>query len=523
MSKDNTTADQLAQVEAARQATSDQARPETVAKCRANSALTARERIDLLLDQGSFIESGALVQPDRSNTLSLNLQAPADGLVCGSGTISQRPLHLLSQDYTVLGGSIGTVGDRKMCRLLDRAAEDGSPVVMLLEGGGHRIQDGMNAAHFSAASPVFAKLARLSGWVPSIAAIMGQGFAGPTAYAAMADLVIMIKGKSTMGMAGPALVKAGTGETIDALDLGGTRRHVGGTGIADFAVDSEEECMTIIRRYLSYLPANAGEQPPAVECTDPVDRMEDALLELVTADTRKVYDMLRAIELIADRDSVFELKPQYARNLITAFARLGGRPVGFIANQPLRKGGMLDAAACEKAAHFIAVCDAYGLPLVSLIDVPGIAIGSAAEDTGIGRRSGRLFYEMAQATVPLVSITLRKGYGGGYYAMGGGRGFNPNASFAWPTAEICAMSIEGAVDVAYRRTFEDSEDPAASRQTMIDSIRLQTDALNAASDFGIDDVIDPRHTRRRLIETFSRSAPRRPDPNSGRRRSISPI
>jgi propionyl-CoA carboxylase beta chain len=281
--------------------------------------------------------------------------------------------------------------------------------------------------------------------------------------------------------------------------------------------------MQVIRRYLSYLPANAGEPLPVIDCDDPIDRREDALLDLVSADARKVYDMTKVVELIADKGSMFELKPTYARNFITAFARLGGRPVGFIANQPLRKGGMLDAAACEKAAHFVAVCDAYGLPLVSLIDIPGLAIGSAAEDSGIGRRSGRLFYEMAQATVPLVSIALRKGYGGGYYAMGGGRGFNPSASFAWPTAEICAMSIEGAVDVAYRRKFEAAIDPAAARQQMIDEIRLQTDALNAASDYGVDDVIDPRDSRRQLIETFSRCAPRRRDQNPGRRRTISPI
>ena len=281
--------------------------------------------------------------------------------------------------------------------------------------------------------------------------------------------------------------------------------------------------MAVIRRYLSYLPSNASEAPPTMECDDPSNRTEEALLDLVPADSRQVYDMARVIELIADEGSVLELKPTYARNFITAFARLNGRPVGFIANQPLRKGGVLDVAACEKAAHFIAVCDAYGLPLVSLIDIPGLAIGPAAEDSGIGRRSGRLFFEMAQATVPLISITLRKGYGGGYYAMGGGRGFNPNASFAWPTAEICAMSIEGAVDVAYRRKYESAEDPAASRQSMIDRIRTQTNALNAASDYGIDDVIDPRDTRRHLIEVFSRCALRRPDTNPGRRRTISPI
>jgi acetyl-CoA carboxylase carboxyltransferase component len=513
----------LAKVEAARAALMDTARDAAVAKRHSQGALTARERLDVLLDEGSFRELGALVQPDRSNALSEGIEAPADGAIAGRGAVNGRSVYVLSQDYTVLGGSIGTVADRKMGRLVDQAADNGQALVLLLEGGGHRIQDGMNAAHFSAASPVFNKLARLSGWVPTVAAIMGQGFAGPTAYAAMADFVVMIKGKSTMGMAGPALVKAGTGEELDGQTLGGAARQADGTGIADLAVDTEEECLAAIAQFLSYLPENASQEAPVIPCDDPIDRRDDALLDLVSANGRQVYDMGRVIRIIADRDSVFELKPGYARNIVTCFARLGGRSVGFIANQPLRKGGKLDTAACEKAAHFIALCDAFGLPLVSLIDIPGLAIGSAAEDSGIGRRSGRLFYEMAMATVPLVSVVLRKGYGGGYYAMGGGRAFNATAAFAWPTAEICAMSIEGAVDVAYRRQVEASSDPLATRQGMIDDILQQTGALQAVEDFGLDDVIDPRKTRQILIETFNTCAPRRPDDSPPRRRSISPI
>jgi acetyl-CoA carboxylase carboxyltransferase component len=523
MTDELTSRDLLERLDTARASLTDEQRPEAVAKRRALGALTARERIDYLLDDGSFRETGGLVQPDRSNSLSENLQAPADGAVMGEGRIEGRAVQVLAQDYTVLGGSIGTVADRKMGRLIDRAVDGGHPLVMLLEGGGHRIQDGMNAAHFAAASPVFNNLARLSGWVPNVVAIMGQGFAGPTAYAALADFVVMIKDRSTMGMAGPALVKAGTGEDIDAQALGGSGRQADQTGIADIAVEDEEACLKTIQRFLSYLPSNSEESLPVVPCDDLIDRRDDELLDLVSANSRKVYDMRQVIEIIADAVSVFELKPGYARNMLTCFARLGGRPVGFIANQPLRKGGVLDAAACEKAAHFIALCDAFGLPLVSLIDIPGLAIGPAAEESGIGRRSGRLFYEMAMATVPLVSVVLRKGYGGGYYAMGGGRAFNATAALAWPGAEICAMSIEGAVDVAYRKQYESAENPQRARQSMIDDIRGQTSALQAAEDFGIDDVIDPRSTRQVLIETFNTCAPRRPDRSPPRRRSISPI
>ena len=510
-------------IEAERAAVLDEGRPEAVAKRHEKGLATARERIDRLLDRDSFREIGALVEPDRSNALNRELVAPADGAITGSGLLAGREVCVVSQDYTVLGGSIGTVADRKMGRLLGRAAERGLPFVMMLEGGGHRIQDGMNAAHFAAASPVFHDMAQISGWVPNVAAIMGQGFAGPTAYAALADFVVMIRGKSTMGIAGPALVKAGTGQEISAEELGGAERQADKAGIADLAVDSEEECLAAIRRFLSYLPSNAGQTPPVETCDDPIDRRDDALLEIVPANQRKVYDMMKVISVIADAESVFELKPGHARNLITCFARLDGRPVGIFANQPKRKSGMLDTSACEKAAHFIALCDAFGLPLVSLIDIPGISIGAAAEDTGIGRRMGRLFFELGIASVPRASVVLRKGYGGGYYAMSGGRAFDADAAYAWPTAEICAMSIEGAVDVAYRKKYLAAEDPEAARQEMIDRIRGEIGASGAASNFGIDDVIDPRHTRQRLIETFASCPPRRPDRSPPRVRPISPI
>jgi acetyl-CoA carboxylase carboxyltransferase component len=520
---DNSSHDLLQKVQTARKAVSDEGRPGAVAKRHDQGLLTARERIEGLLDEGSFREMGALVQPDRSNALNRDLEAPADGAITGSGHISGREVCILSQDYTVLGGSIGTAADLKMRRLSQRSLDRGLPLVLLLEGGGHRIQDGMNAAHFAAASPVFHKIAHLSGWVPYVVAIMGQGFAGPTAYASLADFVVMIRNTSTMGIAGPALVKAGTGQDISKEDLGGTKRQADKQGIADLAVDTELECLRVIEKYLSYLPQNASQRPPVSACTDPIDRRDDELLDLVPANSRKVYDMRKVINIIADQDSVFELKPGYARNMLTCFARLNGKPVGIFANQPLRKGGVLDVAACEKAAHFIALCDAFGLPLVSLIDIPGISIGPAAEDTGIGRRSGRLFFEMGIATVPRVSIVIRKGYGGGYYAMGGGRAFDADAAYAWPTAEICAMSIEGAVDVAFKKQYTAAEDPDAARQSIIDNIKGETGAVHAASDFGLDDIIDPRHTRQLIIETFASCPSRRPDPSPPRSRPISPI
>ncbi len=515
--------DLLKQIEIARQDVLDEGRPDAVAKRRSFDMMTARERVSALVDDGVIREFGSLVEPHRDNELNRDLVAPADGIITGTGKIDDRYVNVVAHDYTVYGGSSGKVGGLKLARAVQRSIDRGLPIVMLLEGGGHRIQDGMNAAHFAGASPVFQNMARTSGWIPSVAAMMGQGFAGPTNYSALSDFVVMVRGKATMGMAGPALVKAGTGVEISKEDLGGAKRQASQQGIADLAVDSEEECLEAVRKFLSYLPSNARAPLPIVPCDDPADRRDDSLFDLIPADSRKVYDVRKVIDVIADKDSVFELKPEFARNIVTSFMRLDGRPVGVVANQTLRKGGILDTPACEKASHFIALCDAFGLPLVFLVDVPGFSIGPSAEESGLGRRSGRLFFEIGIATVPRVSVVLRKGYGGGYFAMAGGRSFEADAAYAWPTAEICAMSIEGAVDVAFRREYQSAEDPANKRQEMIDRIKTQTAALGAARDFGIDDVIDPRDTRALLIETFNTTPRRRPDRNPPRFRAISPI
>lgn len=513
----------LQEIEAARAAVMDAGRPDAVERQHKHGKYTARERIAKISDSDSFMEAGSLVEPIRDTGFNENLVAPADGVITGSSLIDGRPVKMLSHDYTVLGGSTGKHGSSKANRTIKLAAEHGQPLVALLEGGGHRIQDGQDSRHFAGAGPVFQLLARNSGWVPMAMAMLGQGFAGPTNYTAMADFVVMVRGGSTMGMAGPALVKAGLGEDISKEDLGGAAKQADRYGLADLAVGSEDEAMEAIRRFLSYLPSNAQQPLPIIATDDPVNRAEKALLDIIPANPRKYYDVRKVIEMIADKGSVFEKKPTYARNMVTAFARLNGRPVGIFANQARHLAGMLDVKACEKASHFIALCDAYGLPLVSLIDVPGFAIGSEAEKSGLGRRSGRLMFELGQARVPFVSIVLRKGYGGGYYAMGGGQAFEADAAFAWPTAEICAMSVEGSVDVAYRRDFESAEDPAARRQELIDIFKSQLGAQRAAEGFGVDEIIDPRQTRAYLCNTFDRCPPRRPDKHPPRIRPISPI
>ncbi len=512
-------ASRLAEVEDARAALRDPARAEAIARQHKRGKKSARERIAILLDDGSFEEWGALVA-ERHGTPQ---EAPADGVITGLGRIDGRWVALIAQDFTVFGGSIGDLGADKMIRMVEQSLRLGVPLVMLIDGGGHRIQGGQDSWHFAKGGDVFHNFARLSGWAPIVTAVMGDGFAAGTNFAGLSDFVVMVRGTATMGIAGPILVKAATGEEIDKEELGGAEAQVDRFGLAHLGAEDEEEALAAIRRYLSYLPSNARAAPAALPASDPRDRRCAGLDAIVPVDTRKPYDVRKVIAEIADRGSLFEIQPGYAGNAVTAFARLDGRAVGFVANQPLRLGGMLTSPACEKIAHFVAVCDAFGLPLVYLIDVPGFSIGSAAEKSQLGRRSAKLLFELGHATVPRISLVLRKGYGLGYFAMCGGRGFGSDASLAWPTAEICAMSIEGSVDVAYRRDYEAAPDPAARRQELIDEIRAQVSPLRAAAGFGIDDIIDPAETRPKLIDILHRAPARRDNPMPAKYRSISPI
>lgn len=512
-------AERTQQVETAKAALLDPARADALARQRQRGKKTARERVAALVDDGRFEEYGALVATVDGSPLD----APADGVITGVGRIDGRPAAIISQDFSVFGGSIGHIGGQKLLRMTRLCLQSGIPLVLLLDGGGHRIQDGQDSWCYASGGPLMHDMVRLSGWAPVVTAILGDGFAAGTNFAGLSDFVIMVRGLSTMGMAGPLLVKAATGEEITKEELGGTESQVDRHGLAHNGVDTEDEALEAIRRYLSYLPTNARDAPTTVVCTDPPERRCDHFGMLVPADSRKPYDVRRVIHELADAKSVFEIQPSFAANAVTAFARLNGRSVGFVANQPARLGGILNSAACEKIAHFVAICDAFGLPLVYLIDVPGFYIGSAAEKTMLGRRSAKMLYELGQATVPRISVVLRKGYGLGYFAMAGGRGFEAEVSLAWPTAEICAMSIEGSVDVAYRKDYQSAEDPAACRQELIDGIRSLVTPLRAAGGFGVDDVIDPAITRRYLIDVLARAPARRSGSMPPKWRSIPPI
>ncbi len=500
----------LERIRDARRRVSDEARQDAIKQQHENGKLTARERIEYLVDDGSFQEVGRLASPEPTTPETQDWtreDAPADGLITGTAEIQNRPAAIVGSDFTVLGGSIGHMGFRKFERVAELALENGYPLILLHDGGGHRIQEGLDARTYARTDgQLFTLMQRMSGWVPIVSAMMGPGFAAPTNFAALSDFVPMVDGTSTLGVAGPSLVKAALGVDITQNELGGAQFHTQETGMADIKCRDDSTCLDAIQRFLSYLPSNASSSVPMLEDTDPPPQERaQSLLDYLPLDTKRGYDISVIIEGIIDRDSLFELKPKFAQNIVTGFVRFDGKPVGIVANNPKFKAGTIDAAASTKAARFISLCDAFGLPILWLIDCPGVLPGHDSEQQGIARRSGKLLYEITRATVPTLSIILRRGYGFGYVVMGGGRIGNAELSVAWPTAEVAAMSIEGAVDIAYKDQIAEAENPETERKDLIHKFRERTGPLRAAAGMGIDAVIDPSDTREHIITTLERS------------------
>lgn len=492
-------------IEDSRKAIEDAARPKAVEYQHSRGKLTARERIDTLVDHKSFVEFGGLALPEDSNE---KRPSYADALICGWATINDRPSLVACADFTVNGGSNGEIGLTKMRACYERAMNSGIPMVQLLEGVGHRISEGLDARLFAPGVPELGVQVQLSGWVPMPTAILGQSFAAMTLIASISDFVVMIRGLSAIGMAPPPLVKTAIGEDVDAEQLGGTDVQANRNGVADYAVDSEAEAFDVIKRYLSYFPNNAAEAPPRVESMPPDTQFAEKLASVIPIDMRYAYDVRHVIKGIIDADSMLEIKAGYARNIVCSLTRIGGRSVGIVANQPSYMAGSLDSPACEKASHFINVCDAFGIPLLFVMDLPGFMVGSEAEKSKLARRSARLIYEIAHVTVPTYTLVLRKAYGGAYMAMNGGRSFNAEMSLAWPTAEFAAMNVETAVSVAYKRQIAEASDPKLAHQQISQQIRTQLGPLRAAEGFGIDDVILPEQTRA-LLEASLKIVPTR--------------
>src|SRR5689334_22652047 len=466
---------------------------EKIAAQHEREKLTARERIALLIDEGTFVELGIHGRPHFSQRAMEGRDAPADGVITGYGKVDGRMVAIAAYDFTVMAGSMGMTGEIKVARLRELALTKRMPMVWLLDSAGARIQEAVGSL-FAGSGHLFREEVIASGVIPQVAALMGPCAAGTAYIPGLADFVPMVKGRGSMALAGPHLVRAAVGEDVTQEELGGSRVHCRKSGVGDLEVADDEECIARIKQYLSFMPSSCDEVPPLREPSDPVDRMDEELLDVIPESNRKPYDMYEVISRIVDDGEYFDLKPQWAKTIITCFARFGGRPVGIVANQPKQLGGILDNDSADKAARFVNLCNAYGIPLVFLQDVPGFMVGTKVEEAGIIRHGAKMLYAVANATVPKITVVLRKAYGAGYYVMNG-KAYEPDLIVARPTAGMSVMGAEGAVEIVFRKQVEAAEDPAAKKQELIDDFRKIIDVYIAAGNDMIDDVIDPRETR----------------------------
>ena len=481
---------------------------DAIARQHGRNKLTARERLDLLCDPGSFTEIGLLAHAHSLHTAELpGDKTPADGVVTGHGLVDGRLCYIAAYDFTVLAGSMGMVGETKVTRVRQLALRNGAPMIWLLDSAGARIQEAAGST-FAGSGELFYDQVQMSGVVPQVAAMMGPCAAGTAYIPGLADFVPMVKQTSSMSLGGARLVKASTGEDVTDWEMGGSQIHCYISGVGDLEVEDDRECLGAVREFLSYLPSNNREAAPVRPTQDAPDRRLDQLEELVPTSPRQAYDMRRLIRRLLDEEHFFEIKPTWARNLIVGLGRLNGRSVGVVANQPLHLGGILDVNAADKAARFIRLCDAFNVPLLFLQDVPGFMVGSKVEKEGIIRHGAKMLYAVSEATVPKVTVIVRKAYGAGYFVMCG-RGYQPDLIVAWPTAEISVMGPEGAVNILFNKQIEASAHPEDTRAALAAEVRKTIDPYIAASWGYVDDVIDPAETRAVIIRGFERAAGKR--------------
>ena len=462
--------------------------------------LTARERIGLLLDKDSFVELDMLVEHRCSNFGMDKITAPGEGVVTGYGTINGRLIYVFAQDFTVIGGSLGEMHAKKICKVMDMAIKMGAPCIGVNDSGGARIQEGVDS--LSGYGQLFYRNTIASGVIPQISIIVGPAAGGAVYSPAIMDFVFMVKNVGIMHITGPAVIKAVTGEVVTSEKLGGAMTHNRESGVAHFAAENEEEVYQMVRKMMGYLPSNNMETPPSIECKDDPNRMEEALLNIVPTDPNKPYEMKDVIKLIVDDGDFFESHRYYATNMLTGFARLNGQSIGIIANQPKVLAGCLDINASDKAARFVRFCDAFNIPILTLVDVPGFLPGSAQEYGGIIRHGAKLLYAYSEATVPKITLIVRKSYGGAYLAMCA-KDLRADQVIAWPTAEIAVMGSQGAANIIFRKEIAKADNPEKVRQEKIDEFQLKfSNPYEAAKRGYVDMVIDPRETRPRLITTF---------------------
>ena len=474
--------------------------PKAVAKQHETGKLTARERLDHFFDPGTFRETDIFVKHRCVNFGMEKLEIPADGVVTGFGLVNGRPVFAFAQDFTSRAGSLGEMHSKKITKVMDLALKSGVPFVGLNDSGGARIQEGVDS--LSAYGQIFYRNAVSSGVIPQISAIMGPTAGGAVYSPAMTDFIFMVKNTSYMFITGPEVIKSVTGEEITFEDLGGAMAHNTKSGVAHFACEDDRDCLDQIKRLLSFLPNNNMEDPPRIACTDPVHREDPALDSVVPDSPSASYDMYDIIRMVVDDGDFFEPQQHYAQNIITAFARLNGRSIGIIANQPKVLAGCLDVNAADKASRFIRFCDAFNIPLLTIADVPGYLPGSDQEWHGIIRHGAKLLWCYSEATVPKLTLVTRKDYGGSYLAMCS-RDLGADMVIAWPTAEIAVMGASGAANVIFRKEIKEAPDPAAKRQEIIEHYEnLLYNPYIAASRGFVDQVISPRETRPRLIEAL---------------------
>jgi acetyl-CoA carboxylase carboxyltransferase component len=480
---------------------------EKIAQQHAREKLTARERLALLIDEGTFTELGIHGRPHSAQRAMDGVQAPADGVITGYGKVDGRLVAVCAYDFTVMAGSMGMTGELKVGRLRELALTKRIPFIWLLDSAGARIQEAVGSL-FAGSGHLFREEVVMSGVIPQIAALMGPCAAGTAYIPGLADFVPMVKGRGSMALAGPHLVRAAVGEEVTQEELGGSRVHCRKSGVGDLEVADDEECIERIKQYLSFMPQSCEASPPlrAVgDGSDPVERADEELLDVLPESNRKPYDMYEVIRRIVDDGFYFDMKPQWAKTIITCFARFGGRPAGIVANQPKQLGGILDNDSADKAARFVNLCNAFAIPLVFLMDVPGFMVGSKVEADGIIRHGAKMLYAVANATVPKITVITRKAYGAGYYVMNG-RAYEPDLIVAWPSAEISVMGAEGAVEIVMRRQVDEADDPEAKKAELIEAYRKIIDVYIAAGNDMIDDVIDPRETRPTICRALEMAA-----------------
>lgn len=484
-----------------------------IAKQHAKGKLTARERLELLFDPGSFQE----LEPfslQASHGAENGDRALGDGVVTGFGLIDGRTVYAYAQDFTVHGGTLGETHGRKICRAMDLAAHNGVPMVGLIDSGGARIQEGVNS--LGGYAQIFRRNAQYSGIIPQLSLMLGPCAGGAAYSPALTDLIVMVEKQSYMFLTGPEVIKTVTGETIDAESLGGANVHMAVSGTAHLVCPSEKDALALCRKLLGYLPPNHIENPPYQPSEDDPNRADEALNSLVPMDPAAPYSMHTAIERIVDQGSFIEIQPSFARNAIVGLARMGGFSVGIVSQEPCVMAGVIDIDASDKITRFVRLCDCFNIPLVTFVDTPGFLPGIEQEHRGIIRHGAKILYAYSEASVPKISIITRKAYGGAYVVMSS-KHLGTDLNYAWPSAEVAVMGPEGAANILYRKQIENASDPAAERARLTEEYRQQhLSPYAAAGDGFIDDIIEPAQTRAKIIaalaslrDKFSPAPPRK--------------